>query len=529
MATVTKATNLPMLAEEAAERLGERATLLFSGERVTNLTILERGRRFHRAFMELGLKRGDVAALCMVNHPLVYSVFSGGFRTGATVAPVMFQLTPPELRYIFSHTEAKCIITDSMLVDKVREAVEGLDHIEWIAVREGEDRPEAAIREYSLDALLEYDEEETLPNIPSDDVALMLYTSGTTGRPKGVMLTHDNFLAASESAIEASDLHMRNHPLISISALPMAHIFGVGIMNYGYLTPKEYEPGYVVQEAWFDAERFMALIQEHKCTDLPCVPTMLAMIMSHPKLDDYDLSSLDVVAVGAAPVPVELAQRVSDRFGCRIRQLYGMTENCGLGTADRISMPYRPGSAGRPYSAVEIQIVDDTDNPLPHGQDGEIVTRGPCTMKGYFKEPEVTAETMRGGWLHTGDIGHFDEEGWLYVVDRKKDMIIKGGENIFPAEVENAIHGHPDVAEAAVVGVPHDTYGEDIVAFVVPKGRAKPTEAEIIEVVKAKIPSFKAPSIVHFTMDLPKSGIGKILRRELRDQAASMAKEVTEK
>jgi long-chain acyl-CoA synthetase len=223
------------------------------------------------------------------------------------------------------------------------------------------------------------------------------------------------------------------------------------------------------------------------------------------------------VAVGAAPLPDELARAYIERCGCRIRQLYGMTENAGMGTSGRTSMPFRPGSAGIPYDKVEIQIHDDDGNALPQGQSGEIVTRGPCTMKGYLNLPEETAETLRGGWLHTGDIGYFDEDGWLFIVDRKKDMIIKGGENIFPAEVENVLYNHPDVAEAAVVGAPHPTYGEEVVAFVVPVGSAVLTEAEIIAHVKTEVSSFKAPSRVIFRTYLPKSGIGKILRRELRE------------
>jgi long-chain acyl-CoA synthetase len=197
-----------------------------------------------------------------------------------------------------------------------------------------------------------------------------------------------------------------------------------------------------------------------------------------------------------------------------------MTENSGQGTAGRLSCGYRSGSAGLPYRTTELRIVDDQDRPLPTGTPGEIVTRGTPTMKGYFKDPEATAIAMRGGWLHTGDIGYLDEEGFLFVVDRKKDMIIKGGENIFPAEVENALYTHPGVAEAAVVGAPDDVYGEEIVAFVVKQPGAEVTAEGLIAHVKSQIVSFKAPAAVHFLGQLPKSGVGKILRRELRSVAA---------
>jgi len=430
----------------------------------------------------------------------------------------MFQLTPPELRYIISHTEAYCVITDSTLVDKVREAIGGLDHIQWLAVLGGEDLPDASPREYKLETLLEAEEQTVMPTIASDDVAMMLYTSGTTGRPKGVMLTHDNLLSSARGGLDAAELHLRQHPMISLSAMPMAHIFGVGVMNSSYMLPKEFEPGHTIQEVWFDAGKFLQIIEEHKVTDLPAVPTMLAMMIAHADFKKRDLTSLVLTAVGAAPVPLEVADEFARVSQCRIKQLYGMTENAGLGSADRLSRDYRPGSAGLPYCNVEMKIFDDDDNPLPPGEPGEIVTRGPTTMKGYFKEPEATAEAMRNGWLHTGDIGYLDEDGFLFVVDRKKDMIIKGGENVFPAEVENALYKHPDVAEAAVVGVPHEVYGEDIIAFVVKNTGAEVSEETLIQHVKTQISSFKAPSEVHFIPQLPKSGVGKILRRELRDQ-----------
>jgi len=511
------------LAEDALQRLGERDVLQFHDERVSNVTVLDRARRLQRAFADLGLRKGHVAALCMVNHPLVYSVFGGIFRTGATAVPMMFQLTPAELNYIIGHTEAQGVVTDATLVGKVREAVKGLPHVKWIAVLGGADNPAASPREYSLEGLLGAAPQLELPSMDSADVALMLYTSGTTGRPKGVMLSNANLMAMAVATLDAQELHARPHPMVTLSGMPMAHIFGVGVMIGGYTYPKEYAAPITIQEVWFDAEKFMQLIQKFKVTDLPAVPTMLAMMLAHPKADQYDLTSLVKVDVGAAPLPVEVADAFSKKAQCFIRQLYGMTENTGLATAGRISRPYRRGSAGRPYCNVELRIHDDNDNPVPAGQAGEIVTRGPSVMKGYFKDPAATDNTMRGGWLHTGDIGKLDEEGWLYVVDRKKDMIIKGGENVFPAEVENVLYRHPAVAEAAVIGVPHQLYGEDIVAFVVKHAGNESTAEQIMSHVKKDLSSFKAPSKIIFIPQLPKSGVGKILRRELRDVYAREA------
>jgi len=511
--------NLAELAEEALQRLGERKTLVFEGRELTNAEIQADARRFHRALAGLGLRTGHVVALCMVNDPLIYAVFQGIFRSGATAAPVMFQLSAAELRYIVADTEARAVVTDVDQLPKVREAVQGLSHVRWILVREGQDQPQASPTELRLESLLDQDGEPSLPTIADRDVALILYTSGTTGRPKGVMLTHANLIASAEAAYEASEPNSWEGPRISVSAMPMAHIFGVGVMNGGYLARPESE-GYGVQMRWFEAEGFMRLIQEHHATSIPAVPTMLSLILNHAAVDDYDLSSLKEVACGAAPLPEELARAFGDRYGCRIREIYGMTENAGIGSANRLSDEYRAGSAGRPYCNTEVRIVDDNDHPLPSRERGEIVTRGPTTMKGYHRRPEETEEALRGGWMHSGDIGYLDDDGFLYIVDRKKDMILRGGENIYPAEIENILYRHPSVAEAAVVGAPDAVYGESVVAFVVRKEGTDLNEAEVTAFVKENTAPFKAPSKVHFIDELPKSGVGKVLRRELRDRVS---------
>jgi long-chain acyl-CoA synthetase len=512
--------NLPQLAEQSAERLGERTTLDFEGEKSTNWQTLERARRLQRAFTSLGLKRGDIAALCMVNHPVIYPIFGGIFRTGATAVPCMFQLTAPELNYVLADTKAVGVFTDTQLLPKVREAVAGLSHIRWIAVLGGQENPNANPPEIAVDSLLESDPQTSLPQIDDHDVALMLYTSGTTGKPKGVMLTHANLIASAEASADASELHLWSERRISASAMPMAHIYGIGVMNSGFMVPEHLADSYTAQMKWFEPEKFMACIQQHKCNVMASVPTMLSLILNHPKNSEYDLSSLKEAICGAAPLPVELARAFMNRYGCRVREIYGMTENAGIGSANRMSRPYKPGSAGQPYCNTEVRIMDEEGNLVGPGVRGEIVTRGATTMKGYHNRPDATADTLREGWLHTGDVGYLDDEGWLFIVDRKKDMIIRGGENIYPAELEDAIYKHPSVAEAAVVGAPDPVYGEKVVAYVVPRRGAELTSEELISHVTKHVTPFKAPGLVHFIDALPKSGVGKILRRELRDRAA---------
>jgi long-chain acyl-CoA synthetase len=517
-------TNLAQLAEASAERLGECSYLEIEGERFTNWQVLDRGRRLHEALAELGLARGQRAVVLMMNHALVYPVFQGIFRNGATAIPVMPQVAAAELRYILSDTLARLVITDVDRLPTVREAVARLPHVRHILVQGGTDDPQATPPEISLDGLLDYAPRTSLPHIETNDIAVMLYSSGTTGRSKGVLLSHANLLASAAAVADGAQLHAWEGPRITLSAMPIAHIFGVAIMHDLLLTP-EHLAGRtrLVQMRWFEPERFMALIEQHRCTATAAVPTILALLLNHPRAGEFDLSSIKEIVCGGAPLPVELAQAFMRRHACRIREVYGLTEASGLGTANRRTEPYRPGSAGRAYLHTELRIVGDDDRPLPPGERGEICIRGPMVMQGYHNRPDETEQIMRGGWLHTGDVGYLDDDGYLFVVDRKKDMIIRGGENIFPAELEAVLHEHPAVAEAAVVGVPDEVYGENVVAFVVVKSGAPLSEREVIEHVCRQVARFKAPSRVHFLTALPKSNIGKILRRVLREKAVETA------
>jgi long-chain acyl-CoA synthetase len=516
--------NLAELAQSALERLGERVTLDFEGQPYTNLQMMAWSQRLQSALTRLGLKKGDFAVMCLINHPMVFSIFGGIFRTGAAAVPVMFMLAAAELRYVLTDTKAKCIFTDEFSLEKVREAATGLDHVKWILVVGNPGEAHAEIPEYTLDDLLEETPTETLPPIKVEDAALILYTSGTTGKPKGALLTHANLYASAEAAYLAAQLDSWEGPYISVSALPMAHIFGVGTMNSNGFTPRHLADSYCAMMTWFDAEGFMKLIQEHQATVIPVVPTILAVIMVHPNLDDYDLSSLREVVCGAAPLPLEVAKTFSQRFGCRIREIYGQTEGTGIGSVNYRSDPYRPGSAGKAYPNHEIRILDDQGRVLPPGERGEIAIRGPAVMKGYHNRPQATAETLRDGWLHSGDIGYLDEDGFLFVSDRKKDMIIRGGENIYPAELEAIVHEFPGVAEAAVIGVPDPVYGEAVVAFVVSMPGQSPDVEKMIAYVKNNTAPFKAPQKIILVDALPKSAVGKILKRELREMAAKATK-----
>ncbi len=510
---------LPELAEKSLERLGERMDMVFEDRDYTNLEFLDLARRLQGGLEQIGLKKNDSVVMCMINDPMVIPVFQGIFRCGAIAVPVMFSLTVLELRYIFSDCQTKGIITDEFSLDKVREAARGLDHIKWIVVRSDRHHPEPGIPEYRLETLFESPPQNGFVNASSHDTTLVLYTAGTTGKPKGVVLSHQNLIHTAKASTLSQELHRLKQPRIAINALPLSHVFGVGVMNRSYLTPEHLADSFAVQMTWFDTEQFLSLIQQHQATFIAVVPTMLAKIINHPKVTEYDLSTLTEVDCGAAPLPVEQAQAFAKLAGIdRIREIYGCTECMGLGTANQLSDPYIPGSAGKVYSGMELKIFNKHDEPLLPEIRGEVVLRGPSVMKGYLNRPQETEAALRNEWLHTGDIGYLDADGNLFIVGRKKDMIIRGGENIYPSELEGIIFQHPAVAEAAVVGLPDPVYGERIAAFIVPKHGTKVSEQEIIDLVKAQTCSFKIPSRVILVESIPKSRVGKILKRELRDK-----------
>lgn len=484
--------------------------MVFEGREIVNVEIRENAARLGNALKELGIGVDDVVALVMSNCPQVFESFGAVYRIGGTALPVLFVLSEDECRFIFEDSGAVAVITDVILVDKVLKAVEGLDNVRHVVVVGGEDIE----RTLSYEKLLEGSPSELeIVERDPDDVAILMYTSGTTGKPKGVLLTHQNLIEGAKSAYEASEV---TGPMVALMCLPMAHIFGVGAMNSGNLS--EFPESKAIVMRWYDPEECMRLIEKHKVNIFPAVPTMFSLILNHPNADKYDLSSLETCIAGASPLPLELRRAFMEKFGCEMRQLYGLTESAGMGTIYRPSHEWRDGAVGKAYPKVEIKIFDDEDNELPPGEIGEVVIRGPQVMKGYHNRPEETAEVLRGGWLHTGDVGYLDEEGYLYLTDRKKDIIIKGGENIMPTQIEEKIYGHPAVAEAAVIGVPDPTYGEEIVACVALKPGVEASPEEILEFCKQNLPSFKCPREVRILETLPKSSIGKILKRDLRAQ-----------
>lgn len=500
--------NIIHLGDESMRLHGERLAFVFEEREYTNTWVHEMGRRLAAGLKSLGIGRGDHVVVSMPNSPEVFVAFHAIWRIGAVIVPIMFLLGEEETRYILEHSDAKLVITGRELLEKIDKARAGLNHVRKVVVLGGRDEGDHV--DYQ-GLISRSPEEEHTEEMEKDDVALMIYTSGTTGRPKGVMLTHNNLHTNAVAAWEANEW---DKAPVSILCLPLAHSFGVVAMNAGNLSP--FKGSFAVLMTWFDPGEVFRLIEKYRANNFIGVPTMYQILLSHPAADKYDTSSLERCTISAAPVTEELYRAFTSKFHCRMYEGYGLTEASPAVALCRPSMPVRKGSCGVPLTGVEVKIVGADGRGAAPGVQGEILVRGENVMKGYYKRPEETREALRGGWLHTGDVGYVDEENYLYITDRLKDMIIKGGYNIYPSEIEGYLEGHPAIREVAVIGVPDDKYGEEVMAFVVVRPGMELTEEDVLEYSRNRITKFKAPSRVKFVASLPRTLIGKVQKKELR-------------
>ena len=501
--------NLVKLGEERIQKFGETVSLIFEDQEYKSTQINDMGKRLAAGLKSLGIGRGDHVIVSLPNKPEVFACFGAIWRIGAVIVPIMFLLGEEETRYILDHSDARAIITSQDLLEKMENARKGLDHVKSVIVIGGEDQGDVV----SFEGLVDRNPaEDIVEDMEPDDLALMIYTSGTTGHPKGVMLSHNNLHQNAIAAFEATE--MKEGGTIPLLCLPLAHSFGVVSMNASNVSP--FADGFAVLMSWFDPEEVFRLIEKYRVTQFIGVPTMYQILLNHPAAEQYDTSSLERCTISAAPVTEELYRAFTEKFNCKMYEGYGLTEASPAVAMCRPSMPFKTGSTGIAMSGVEVKIFDHEDNELPPEEPGEIVVRGPNVMLGYYKNPEATDEALRGGWLHTGDVGYIDEEGYIFITDRIKDMIIKGGYNIYPSEIEGYIETHPGVAEVSVVGVPDQKYGEEIMAFVVKQPGQEFSEDDLIGFTKDRMTPFKAPSKVQFVEGLPKSLVGKVLKKELR-------------
>jgi long-chain acyl-CoA synthetase len=483
--------NLARLAEATLERLGDNRALWFEGAWHTSGEMHRRATRVATGLQNLGVGPGDRVVVVMSNCPEVPILYNAIWRAGAAITPVVFLISAPELRHIVADAAARAIATTPELLPKVTEAITGMD------------LPVVVVGQDSY-AALEAARPSSIVDRRADDLAALMYTGGTTGRSKGVALSHANLFHAGASSRGVSHTPGLNR---SLSALPLSHSYGL-LVTVGHFHAPE-QPESVLQR-WFDAAAFLDLAVRHAVQVITVVPSMLVMLLAFP-LEDYDLRHLRHVYSGAAP----LAPAVREEFQRRVPSAtvlegYGCTETGAIVSATPSDKP-RPGTVGQAVAGVDIRILGLDGRERPVGEDGEVVVRGPNVMAGYWH-----GEAVSDGWFHTGDIGRLDADGYLTIVDRMKDLILRGGYNVYPRDVEDVLLQHPAVAMAAVVGRPDDRLGEEVVAFVsLAPGRVA-TEEELIDFARGRLAANKYPRQVTVVDSIPLTSVGKLDRKRLR-------------
>jgi long-chain acyl-CoA synthetase len=499
--------SLAHLAEESLDKYGEYVALAFEGHRYTNLDQQREACRLAHALRRLGVGVGDRVVVMLPNCPEVTQSYAAILKCGGVIVPVIFLLGDREVGHILADSEAKVVITAADMLWKVEAQIGVLPTLQHVLLVDGDG--DGRTRSLAAERAGEPDAFPTVDRRP-DDLAVILYTSGTTGVPKGVALSHDNLESNARAAASLNELGREDW---AVAVLPLSHSYGLTVMNAGHILGSR-----AALLRWFNPEAVLQTIQEFRAASMSAVPTMLIYLLNYPEADRFDTRSMRVWGSGAAPLPVEIVEPFERKFGGRILEGYGLTEASPVVSAHRLSGPRRIGSVGRAIPGVEISIQDDLDRPLSAGGLGEVCVRGRNVMVGYYRNPEETARTVRAGWLHTGDMGRLDDDGFLFIVERKKDLIIRGGFNIYPREVEEVLYAHPKVAEAAVVGMKDPLMGEDVLAFVVLWSGERASAEEIGAFCEGRLARFKCPKQIRFVESLPKSPIGKILRKELRTQ-----------
>lgn len=498
----------------------DRDCVLFEGKRVTFSQVNERSNRLSSSLSRLGIKKGDIVAILQVNCPQFLETYYAVAKLGGVLVPLNFRAKEDELTYMMNNCAATaCFVGDRYceMVDHMKPNLETVKHYVSIDAK----RPGM---EYYEDLVAAGSPDDLFPEVADEDVTILMYTAGTTGRPKGVPMTHNSYgIYVLENVDPASpDVEEKN-----LLTVPLYHVAG-----FQALLAAVYGGRTVVMMRQFEVSEWMDAVQKEKANRAMLVPTMLKRVIDSPDFSKFDLSSLRVITYGAAPMPFEVIKKAIEVLPhVRFINAFGQTETSStittLGPEDHVitgtpeekakKLKRLECSIGRPMPDVEMKVVDADGNELPPGQVGEFVARGPRIMKGYFKDDEKTKKAFTAdGWLRTSDTGYRDEEGYFYLAGRGDDMIIRGGENISPEEVENAIYSHPAVEEAAVIGVPDPEWGQEPKAIVVLKKGAQATAEEIMEHCRKKLASFKRPRAVVFVDELPRNQMGKILKKDLR-------------
>ena len=496
-------TGLGEFVRERARRFGEKALFLHADTVVSYGAYDERTDRLAGGLAELGLASGDRVAVLLPNGLEIVETYAAAAKLGAISVPLNPMFTPREIEYVVNNSGARLFVTSTRDAARVLALRDRLPSLRQIVVA-GDETPGAV----PFARVAAAPPPSSFPAVGGDDVAMILYTSGTTGNPKGAMLTHAGLLDNARAVVEAVGFRESDR---SLCVLPLFHLFAIA---FDFLQMMTAGASTVIVER-FDAEAALRAIERHRVSVLVGVPTMFIYLLQHPERPHHDLSSLRIGDTGGGPVPSALKVQYQLEVGMTLLESYGLTEASPVVTIERPGLPRREGACGITLPGMETRVVDAKGQDVPPGELGELLVRGPNVMKGYFQMPQATAETIIDGWLHTGDLVRKDADGYVYMVDRLKHMIICGGYNIYPKEIENVLHGHPGVLECAVVGQPDPVKGEIPKACIVLKPGARAAEAEIKEFCRQSLAAYKVPRLVEFMASLPKTATGKIRKGEL--------------
>ncbi|HET6865541.1 MAG TPA: long-chain fatty acid--CoA ligase [Solirubrobacteraceae bacterium] len=492
-------TNLARLLTETSAEHGGRPALKLDERLMTYEALHQGAARVAGLLKQRGIAPGDRVGIMLPNLPYFATVYYGILRAGGVVVPMNLLFKRREVSFYLADSRARQVFVWHEFAESGQAGgAEAGTEVITVAPGDFEQLLAAAPAEFA-DA----------PRDPSD-TAVILYTSGTTGTPKGAELTHDNLL---ENCVRGGTALLgTSEQDVVLGALPLFHSFG----QTACLNASVRAGACLTLMPRFDAEEALEIITRDKVTLLHGVPTMFHALLNHPQRDSYDVSSVRLCCSGGSAMPVEVMRGFERAFGCLILEGYGLSETSPVASFNHVDRERKPGSIGTPIDGVEMKVFDPEENELAAGEVGEIVIRGHNVMKGYHNRPEATAEAMRGGWFHTGDLARVDQDGYFFIVDRKKDMIIRGGYNVYPREIEEVLYEHPGVLEAAVIGVPDSALGEEIGASVVLRPGVEVSADDIRDFVKDRVAAYKYPRHVWFADELPKSATGKVLKRDIQ-------------
>ena len=520
--------NLASVIEQHARLTPKKEAVIFADKRMNYGTLNAMANRVANALVEMGIKKGEKVALSCPNLPYFPIVYYGILKAGAVVVPLNILFKPREVAYHLQDSDAKAVFvfegTEELpLLNMVKGGFDQVDSCQDLIVMTADPTAPSPIEEYKTLSQLTFDKPDTFETAPTspEDTCLILYTSGTTGTPKGAELTHSNVYF---NAIVAFNLHVPGLDYTDgvqktcLITLPLFHTTG----QTAQMNAQMFAGHRIVLLPRFEPQSALDAIKAENVNFWTGVPTMYWAILKHVGDNGIDpkpyAESLKIVSSGGAPMPVEVMTKFEEIFDCKILEGYGLSETSPIATFNHPQLGGKPGTVGQPVFGIDVKCVDDDGNEVPRGERGEVVIRGHNVMKGYYKKPEATEEAFKGGWFHSGDIGIMDDEGVLSIVDRKKEMILRGGYNVYPRELEEVIMTHEEVSLVAIIGVPDEKLGEEVKAYVVRNQGSELGEEEFIGWCKEQIASNKYPRHVEFRDELPIGGTGKILKRALKEE-----------